>query len=470
MTPSIIQTPFSASPGGLSKGAGPRRSHRREEVECPDKLSGSSASSPRRLLFERAADAESSRLDHLDATRAFALVLGVVFHASLSFTPVFMGWAVQDVSTSPLVAKFMTISHSFRMETFFLLAGFFSHLTFHRKGATDFVRSRLLRVVVPFVFGWFLLRPLLVSGWIMGSASLRGDVDVWAGLRGGFQSLSTLPAGIFTGSHLWFLYYLAMITALALILRGLVAATGSWHVNILRRADVVVAWLAQSPLSVLALAVPTAATLWFMRFWGMDTPDQSLRPHFPALIIYGGFFGLGWMLDRQRELISRLARLTPGRWLAAGFGITAILLLGDIERDPAHPRHVAAHVAFALGYAVTMWSLVLLTIGVFQKLCSRPNAWVRYVADSSYWMYLIHLPVVIWLQVAVAELPLHWSLKLAFISTATIALALLTYDLFVRSTFIGWVLNGRRRDRVMVPMVLKTVRHLRRERSVPAWL
>ena len=117
----------------------------------------------------------------------------------------------------------MTVSHSFRMETFFLLAGFFGHLTFHRKGAGDFVRSRVIRIVVPFVVGWFLLRPLLVSGWIMGNASLRGDVDVWAGLLGGVQSLSTLPAGMFTGTHLWFLYYLAMITALTLCARLVLA-------------------------------------------------------------------------------------------------------------------------------------------------------------------------------------------------------------------------------------------------------
>ena len=75
-------------------------------------------------------------------------------------------------------------------------------------------------------------------------------------------------------------------------------------------------------------------------------------------------------------------------------------------------------------------------------------------------MYLIHLPVVVWLQVAVAELPLNWSLKLAFISTMTIALSLLTYDLFARSTFIGWVLNGRRRERVMAPWALSSIRHL----------
>ena len=37
----------------------------------------------------------ASRLDYLDATRAFALVLGVAFHASMSFLPFFAGWAVQ---------------------------------------------------------------------------------------------------------------------------------------------------------------------------------------------------------------------------------------------------------------------------------------------------------------------------------------------------------------------------------------
>jgi glucan biosynthesis protein C len=410
--------------------------------------------------------ADNSRLDYLDATRAFALVLGIVFHACLSFMPIFIGWAVQDISTSPLVAMFMTVSHSFRMETFFLLAGLFSHLTFHRKGASEFVRSRVLRIVVPFVVGWFILRPLVVSGWIMGSASLRGNVDIWAGLLGGFQTLSTLPAGIFAGSHLWFLYYLAMLTALMLVARRLLAVTGSWQVAMVRRADAVIAWLAHSSFPLAILAVPTAAALWFMRYWGMDTPDQSLRPHFPALAIYGGFFVLGWMLSRQRELISPFARLTMQRWILAGLGVAGILLLGEIERDPSHPHFVAAHVAYASSYALTMWSLVFLTIGVFKKLCPRPNTIVRYVADSSYWMYLIHLPVVVWLQVAVAELPLHWSFKLAFISTITIAVSLLTYDLFVRSTFIGWVLSGRRRDRVMAPWVFSGALHLWRGRRL----
>lgn len=401
---------------------------------------------------------DSSRLDYLDATRAFAL--GIVFHACLSFTPAFMGWAVQDVSTSPLVAMFVTVSHSFRMGMFFLIAGFLSHRTFHRKGSGDFVQSCLLRLVVPFVVGWFILHPLVVSGWIMGSASLRGHVDVVGGLVGGFQSLATLPKGLFSGSPLWFLYYLAMITALTLAVRGLVRTTGTWHVVGIRRADALVAWLAKSPVSAVILAIPTAAVLWFMRFWGMDTPDQSLVPQLPPLLVYGSSFLVGWMLSRQNEMISQVTRLTPSRWMLAGLGVATVLLIGDVERDPADPHYVPAHGAYVLGYGLTLWSLAFLTIGVFRKLSARPNRFVRYVADSSYWMYLFHLPVVVWLQVAVAELSLHWSLKLVLISTITLCLSLWTYDLFVRSTFIGWTLNGRRRERVIAPWLLASLGRL----------
>lgn len=408
---------------------------------------------------------ESTRLDYLDATRAFALLLGVVFHASLSFMPVYIGWAAQDVSTSPVVGMFTAASHSFRMELFFLLAGFFGRHTLHRKGTGAFIRSRLLRVVVPFVAGWFLLRPLLVSGWIMGASGLRGDVDVWAGLRGGFQTLASLPAGIFTGTHLWFLYYLALVTAMALAARALAGADGPGRAAIAGRADAVVAWLAHSPARLPLLAVPTAAALWFMRGWGVDTPDQSLRPSLPVLVVYGGFFAFGWMLERRREWLGRFARPTPAVWAAAAAGLAAMLLLGGFQGNPGHPWSLPARAGHALGCALAMWSLVFLSIGCFKRLCRRPNPIVRHLADSSYWMYLIHLPVVVWLQVAVAEVPLHWSLKLGFISLATVALSWITYDLLVRPTFLGWALNGRRRGGVLVPWALGLLRRRGRGRA-----
>jgi len=383
--------------------------------------------------------AMNQRLDYLDAVRAFALLLGIVFHASLSFLPIFIGWAVMDISTSPVVALFVQVSHSFRMELFFLIAGFFGHMTLKRKGAGDYVASRLTRIAIPFVAGWFLLRPLIYSGWVMGGESMRGEVDILNGLKMGFMSLSELPQGLFVGTHLWFLYYLLLITAIVLIIDPLLGG----------RTNRAIAWLVKSRFSLLLLSLPTSISLWFMSNWGMDTPDKSLIPHVPTLAVYCGFFLLGWLLHRQEGLIGQFSRITAGRIVLCGVSVGLNLWLSAFQLDAGHPYIEWIRSAYSLTYAVMMWSLAVLVIGLFKRYLDRPSRTVRYVADASYWLYLVHLPIVIWLQIAFAELPLHWSFKLAAISLLTIGLSLVLYDLVVRPTLIGKILNGRRKERVL---------------------
>ena len=388
--------------------------------------------------------AQPVRLDYLDAVRAFALLLGVVFHASLSFLPIPIGWAVMDISTGQSVGGFILISHSFRMALFFLIAGFFSHMSFHRKGTGTFLRTRLVRLGVPFVIGWFILWPLIVSGWIMGAESMRGEVHVMAGLIGGFQVLRDLPAGIFTQTHLWFLYYLMMITTMVLGSRMLLKLTGRGYDILTRRLDSALAWLASRPCGIWAFILPTAGILWLMNGWGMDTPDKSLVPDLPVTLVYGGFFSLGWLLHRNRDSFEELTRLTAGNVVLAVIASTLSVILSSIQADPSHPHFMAARAAFVLCYATMMWSLVLVSIGLFRKLIRRTYPCIRYIADASYWIYLIHLPVVVWLQVLVAEWPLHWLAKLAGVSLTSILIGLVTYGLLVRYSWIGRLLHGRR--------------------------
>src|ERR1700691_5090953 len=97
----------------------------------------------------------SERLHALDAVRGFALLLGILVHASLSFVPTRIPfWIIEDSHPSIALTIFCYVMHLFRMTTFFLIAGFFSHLSFHRRGARDFIRDRLQRIAIPFVIGW----------------------------------------------------------------------------------------------------------------------------------------------------------------------------------------------------------------------------------------------------------------------------------------------------------------------------
>ncbi len=373
--------------------------------------------------------------------------------------PMFIGWAVMDISTSSSVSLFVVIAHSFRMELFFLIAGFFSHMSFHNQGVHHFMRSRLVRIALPFVVGWFLLRPLLVSGWIIGGESMRGEATILNGLKAGFNSLEKLPTDLFVGTHLWFLYYLLLISALVLVLRYLLCRYKPLQHKVVQVSDSMMKWICHSNLAIFVLVIPTAACLWFMNHWSVDTPDKTLVPNIPVLLVYSAFFIVGWLLHRQPTLIEHYSRLTWGKLVLCLVGIIATSLIHNLGAKPAHPHYLIFKGSFVFAHAIMMWLLVALTIGFFRHFFNRPSKTIRYLADSSYWLYLIHLPIVIFLQIAFAEVPWHWSIKLASISLFTVFISIVIYDLLIRPTVIGQLLNGKRKPRLLPIQLIHTHIH-----------
>ena len=389
----------------------------------------------------------SARIEYLDGVRAFALILGIVFHASLSFMPIFIGWAVMDINTSSNIGAFVVVSHSFRMELFFLIAGYLSCLSASKHGVKHFFKSRLIRIGIPFVVGWILLRPLIISGWTMGGQSMSGDVDIWAGLISGMDSFN--GQDVLVGTHLWFLYYLLIISASLLSLRWLITANSHIHMIVVRHVDKLINWIVNTPFIKVLLVLPITACLWFMNSWGVDTPDKSLWPMWPVFLLYGGFFCFGWMLAQTKDSLDKLTRFNWWLVVVCIVSIVTVLMLSRYEMQGAHDYYTWIKLGYLISYALMMCSLVSITIAVFRVVMSKSTAFIRYLADASYWLYLIHLPVVVWLQIAVAELPWHWSLKWGAICTLTVIFSLIIYDLLVRATFIGALLNGKRQAPIM---------------------
>jgi hypothetical protein len=108
------------------------------------------------------------------------------------------------------------------------------------------------------------------------------------------------------------------------------------------------------------------------------------------------------------------------------------------------PTWRSIKVAYAFAYAAMTWLLVVGLLGFCIERLSRPNAWIRYLMDSSYWVYLVHQPLILLVALQLCTSDLDPIVKYVIVVCSAFSIPLVSYDLLVRSTPIGAVLNGRR--------------------------
>lgn len=383
------------------------------------------------------------RIHALDAARASALLLGIVLHATMSF---FLPVPAQDVSQSTTLAVGFYVIHVFRMSLFFLIAGFFARMLFHRSGLRAFTANRVKRIVVPLTAGWVVLAPLTIAIVIWGlTRTFPGGLP--EGADPGAMTADGLPL-----THLWFLYYLCIFYALILALRWALVGTLDPRFKLGERVDRLVRAGLSSYLAPVALAAPLWMILYmdsgWMVWFGLPTPDTGLTPQLPALAGFGTAFAFGWMLHRQTGLLP----IFRNQWmvnLAVGAALTA-LCLGIVGLRPNifAPTFLdggpATRALYAAAYTLSIWYWTFGLIGMALRFFDRESSLRRYLADAAYWMYLVHIPVVFSLQVLIMKWPLHWSIKFSLILAITMAVLLASYHYLVRPTLIGAILNGKK--------------------------
>jgi ABC-type multidrug transport system ATPase subunit len=355
----------------------------------------------------------------------------------------------QDVSQSTTLGVTFYVIHIFRMSLFYMIAGFFAHMVFHRRGLRAFAKDRAKRILVPMTAGWVVLAPPTIAAVIWGLTRTFPD-----GPPEGADAAAIVPQG-FPLIHLWFLYYLSIFYALALVLRTGFVALVDRSGALRARIDALVGAGLSSYLAPLALAAPIFAVLYLNTAWpvwfGIPTPDTGLIPKIPALVGFGTAFAFGWVLHRQTQLLDVLER----QWLVnLGLAVgltTACLGIVGITPSMTAPTVVeggtAMRAAYTAFYTASIWYWAFGLIGAAMRFCSGESPVRRYLADSSYWLYLGHLPIVFGLQALLMNVPLHWTIKFPVIISIALAVLLLSYHYLVRPTWIGAMLNGRKYPR-----------------------
>lgn len=391
------------------------------------------------------------RLHALDALRAFALFLGIYFHASLSFFPGLDSWVVTDTSTSAAIWVVSGFSHLFRMSLFFFIAGYFARLVYHRKGLGYFVRDRAKRIGLPLLMFLPVMIPLLGVIWAWGAEESHRVLAPPPPL-----SVRNFPL-----THLWFLYYLLWMYVAALAGRQLVVKLLDRSERIRHFLDKTLLTLLKHRVAPFAFALPLALVALAVPEWNpataIPTPDKSLVPALIPTVGFGTAFAVGWLCQRSMATLTTMAERSTASLLIAliCFVITAALGF-TLAKVPA-PWVALARFGTGLAVALTIWYWNLFLVGFALKHLSAPSSLRRYLADSSYWLYIAHMPLVTALQVIALRLHWHWSIELTLILVISIALLLSSYALFVRPTWLGAILNGTRRPRGLEQTVAKAM-------------
>jgi len=90
------------------------------------------------------------------------------------------------------------------------------------------------------------------------------------------------------------------------------------------------------------------------------------------------------------------------------------------------------------------WLMIFGLIGLFRRSFSEGNRRIRYISDSSYWLYVMHLPPIMLLQIWMSGWPWPSAIKFLAICMVSTGALLLIYEYAVRYTWIGTMLNGKK--------------------------
>ena len=241
----------------------------------------------------------------------------------------------------------------------------------------------------------------------------------------------SLLSFLFKMGHLWFLYFLAIIS-LAFWFLALLFKEDSFFTKIVKQSFSFM--LKSFWLRLLILTLCYFPMLIWMGTTGILTSDTWV-PNFIALFMYFIFFGLGWMIYKTNNL-QYLKKNSIGQLAVA----TLLFFVPIIVNMPDEPSSLLIKQSIA---AISGTLFIFGFIAFFLTYFDSYSKHLSYLMDASYWVYIIHLPIVLLIPGLLAGSGLPVVIKFLITLAGTSVISMLSYKYLVRGTFIGMFLNGK---------------------------
>ncbi|MFL0268783.1 acyltransferase family protein [Candidatus Clostridium radicumherbarum] len=312
------------------------------------------------------------RLYFVDNLRTWMVVLVVLQH-------------IAEINNT--LYLFMMLNQAYFMGLLFLLSGYFTPGSYERKGPSQFLKDRLLRLGVPTLIYAFILSPISRISTHMQQA-LAGD----------------LTGSLFSMGPMWFVVML-LIFDLGYLAWKRIANKKSEHPTALNRQTLT---LGTVTIFMVALAVVS----YLIRFL---IPYGTFVIGFPSLGYlpqYLSFFLIGMVAfkrDWLRSIQGSLGQLGFVFAVLATIILFPVAIIGGGSAFIGHGSWQSA--VFALWDSIFAVGMSMALITFFRRFVNGGKKFGQFLSQHSFTVYLIHVPIIVFLILAMRGLQMLPQLK-----------------------------------------------------------
>ncbi len=358
-----------------------------------------------------------TRRNDIDWLRVLAMLSVFLFHCARYFD--LEDWHVKNPQLGFGFTVFVGILVQWIMPIFFVLSGQSTWFALRFRSTGQYIGERFKRLLVPLVFGIFVLIPPQVYIELVSHGRFKGSFfrfyphyfDGFYGFGGNFAWM---------GLHLWFLLFLFLfsLTALPLLLyfRG----------EERQRSIQKMALFFEKPGAILLLVFPL--TIMEFVFHPSGLGRRSLGGW--NIFVYLVFFLYGCLLASDKKYI-RLVEKNRVPFLA--FAVLTTLIGLGLRRTGISPSFGSlAYLGVAGLRTFNSWMWVLALLGLGSRYLTYRNRLLEYANEAVLPFYILHQSII----VAVGFFFLGWSvdifIKYLALAAVSFLLIMLIYEFIVR--------------------------------------
>lgn len=369
----------------------------------------------------------AQRIYYIDWLRIIAVALLIPFHTSMIF--VTWDFHIKNDVLSPGLTWFNTFLGFWHMPLFMFLAGVGTwHALGFRSGGA-YARERLLRLLLPLVFGMLVVIPPQVYVERIWRHQFTGSY--FAFYPHVFNG--TYPEGNLSWHHLWFLLYLFLNSLIALPLFLAMRRAGARD-KVERAMD----FFSRGAAAYLP-ALPLILGMWLFRnTW--PNGDQNLFGDLDNFTLYLVVFVYGYALSFSRAFWETAERQ---RFQSLGLGLAAIAgafwMSETMDTDI-----IAVGAVFLVFHGIATWCMLMALAGFAKKHLNAGGAAHRYASEAALPFYILHQTLIIIIGYFVIRTHAGVAVKFTLIMAGAFASTIAIYDVFVKRIGVLRFLFGMR--------------------------